>query len=167
MILGVDPGCGGCIVLLEDRRYVAHLEMPTYKVGTKSRVNGAAIAGWIKDQYKALPYHHTVMFHAFIEQVGAMPKQGTASMFTFGHAVGTVEGVLAGAGIATTRITPQAWKKSAGLVGSDKDAARSRAIMLYPELRALDAVGKGQALADALLIARHGRITMDNKSDLI
>lgn len=168
LILGVDPGCSGCIVLLEqDGKYIAHLDMPTYKVGTKSRVNGAAIAGWFWQQKHAMPYSHTNMFHAFIEQVGAMPKQGTASMFTFGHAVGTVEGVLAGAGIATTRITPQAWKKSAGLVGSDKDAARSRAIMLYPELRALDAIGKGQALADALLIARHGRITMDNKSDLI
>lgn len=167
IIIGVDPGCSGAIVMLEDGRYVAHLEMPTYKVGTKSRVNGAAIAGWIMEQYKAFPWCHTGMMHAFIEQVGAMPKQGTASMFTFGHAVGTVEGVLAGAGIATTRITPQAWKKSAGLVGSDKDAARSRAIMLYPELRALDAIGKGQALADALLIARHGRIQMDNKEDLL
>lgn len=168
LIIGVDPGCSGCIVLLDGGKYVAHLEMPTYKVGTKSRVNGAAIAGWIKDQYKALPYHHTVMFHAFIEQVGAMPKQGTASMFTFGHAVGTVEGVLAGAGVSTTRITPQAWKKTAGLVGSDKDAARSRAIMLYPHLRALDAIGKGQALADALLIARHGYLNLfEKRADLI
>lgn len=37
-----------------------------------------------------------------------------------------------------------------------KDAARSRAIQLYPELRALDAKAKGQAIADALLIARFG-----------
>lgn len=47
-------------------------------------------------------------------------------------------------------------KKSAGLIGSDKDAARSRAIQLYPELRALDAKAKGRAIADALLIARFG-----------
>lgn len=168
IIIGVDPGCSGALVMLDAvGKYISHLEMPTIKVGTKTRVNGAAIAGWIRSELELQAYHHMSLVHAFIEQVGAMPKQGTASMFTFGHAVGTVQGVMAGAGIACTQITPQAWKKSAGLIGSDKDAARSRAIMLYPELRALDAIGKGQALADALLIARHGRIQMNNKEDLL
>ncbi len=76
--------------------------------------------------------------------------QGTASMFTFGHATGVAEGSSEGLNIPYTLVTPQAWKKSAGLIGSDKDAARSRAIQLYPELRALDAKAKGQAIADAL-----------------
>jgi crossover junction endodeoxyribonuclease RuvC len=170
IIIGVDPGCSGAIVIVDmNGKYIAHIEMPTYKVGAKStRVNAAALVGFLDNTLKAnFPWHHTNMIHAFIEQVGAMPKQGVTSMFTFGHAVGTVIGVIAGYGISTTFITPQAWKKSAGLIGSDKDAARSRAIQLYPELRALDAVGKGQAIADALLIARHGRIQMNNKSDLI
>lgn len=163
MLIGVDPGCSGAIVLTnDDGSLLEYLLMPTIKVGTKTRVNGAAIAAFLKSW--CAPHE----MHAFIEQVGAMPKQGVSSMFTFGHAVGTVEGVLAGAGIPVTHVTPQAWKKSAGLIGSDKDAARSRAIMLYPNLRALDAVGKGQAIADALLIARHGRIQMqNNKRDLI
>lgn len=55
-----------------------------------------------------------------------------------------------------TLLTPVAWKKGAGLIGTDKDAARSRAIQLYPALRALDTKARGQALADAILIARHG-----------
>jgi crossover junction endodeoxyribonuclease RuvC len=158
-IIGVDPGCSGAIVILDlGGAYVAHLDMPTVKVGTKSRVNAAAVAAFLRYHIDALPFHHVSMMHAFIEQVGAMPKQGVSSMFTFGHACGVIEGVIIGLGIPHTKITPQAWKKSAGLIGSDKDAARSRAIQLYPELRALDAIGKGQAIADALLIARHGRI---------
>lgn len=147
-VLGIDPGCSGALVLVtEHGGYIDHLAMPTIKVGTKSRVNGAAVAAWIR-QYG--------ITHAYLEQVGAMPGQGTASMFTFGHAAGVAEGILQGLNIPYTLVTPQAWKKSAGLIGSDKDAARSRAIQLYPELRALDAKAKGQAIADALLIARFG-----------
>ncbi|EOX2565501.1 crossover junction endodeoxyribonuclease RuvC [Escherichia coli] len=147
-VLGIDPGCSGALVLVtEQGGYIDHLAMPTIKVGTKSRVNGAAVAAWLR-QYG--------ITHAYLEQVGAMPGQGTASMFTFGHAVGVAEGILQGLNIPYTLVTPQAWKKSAGLIGSDKDAARSRAIQLYPELRALDAKAKGQAIADALLIARFG-----------
>lgn len=147
-VLGIDPGCSGSLVLItEQGGYIDHLAMPTIKVGTKSRVNGAAVAAWLSK------YGIT---HAYLEQVGAMPGQGTASMFTFGHAAGVAEGILQGLNIPYTLVTPQAWKKSAGLIGSDKDAARSRAIQLYPELRALDAKAKGQAIADALLIARHG-----------
>ncbi|WP_446905462.1 crossover junction endodeoxyribonuclease RuvC [Citrobacter portucalensis] len=147
-VLGIDPGCSGSLVLItEQGGYIDHLAMPTIKVGTKSRVNGAAVAAWIR-QYG--------ISHAYLEQVGAMPGQGTASMFTFGHAAGVAEGILQGLNIPYTLVTPQTWKKSAGLIGSDKDEARSRAIQLYPELRALDAKAKGQAIADALLIARHG-----------
>src|SRR5690606_14340133 len=89
-------------------------------------------------------------------QVGAMPGQGVSSMFTFGHAAGVVEGLIQGLGIPYTLVTPQAWKRRAGLIGSDKDAARSRAIQLYPGVRVLDLKEKGQAVADAMLIARYG-----------
>lgn len=151
MILGIDPGCTGAIVVMTDGdNYVAHLNMPTVKVGTKSRVNGAAVAAFVRETVGEFNVH------AYLEQVGAMPGQGVSSMFTFGHAAGVVEGILQGMAIPYTLVTPQAWKKRAGLVGTDKDAARSRAIQLYPDLRILDLKGKGQAVADAILIARHG-----------
>ena len=158
MIIGIDPGCSGALVILrEDGEIVDTLLMPTIKVGTKSRVNGAAVAAWIKQWSDRFENDYTARpFHAFLEQVGAMPGQGVSSMFTFGHAAGLVEGVVTGAGIPLTLVTPQAWKKKAGLIGQDKDAARSRAIQLYPGCRLLDLKGKGQALADAILIARHG-----------
>jgi crossover junction endodeoxyribonuclease RuvC len=158
MIIGIDPGCSGALALLrEDGELIDTLLMPTIKVGTKSRVNGAAVAAWIKQWFDRFENDHTARpFNAFLEQVGAMPGQGTSSMFTFGHAAGLVEGVVTGAGIPLTLVTPQAWKKKVGLIGQDKDAARSRAIQLYPGCRLLDQKGKGQAIADAILIARHG-----------
>ena len=149
MIIGIDPGCSGALVAIDEVGDVAgHICMPTVKVGTKSRVNGAHVASFLRE--------HADGAHAYLEQVGAMPGQGVSSMFTFGHAAGVVEGILQGLGIPYTLVTPQAWKKRAGLIGQDKDAARSRAIQLYPNLRVLDLKGKGQAVADAILIAKYG-----------
>jgi crossover junction endodeoxyribonuclease RuvC len=122
--------------------------MPTFKVASRSRVNGAALASFLNC------YRHGT--HAYLEAVHAMPGQGVTSMFTFGHAAGVAEGLLQGLGIPYTLVTPQQWKKRAGLIGADKDAARSRAIQLWPSWRELDAKIKGQALADAALIARFG-----------
>ncbi|HHM9318310.1 TPA: hypothetical protein ACRNS5_004201 [Pseudomonas aeruginosa] len=151
MIIGIDPGCTGAVVVLrDDFSYVASLAMPTTKVGTKSRVNGAAVAAFLLDEVSSKPAH------AYLEKVGAMPGQGVSSMFTFGHAAGVVEGILQGLSIPYSLVTPQAWKKRAGLIGMDKDAARSRAIQLYPNLRDLDTKCRGQAIADALLVARFG-----------
>lgn len=151
MKIGIDPGCSGAIVVLnQDNSVSSHLSMPTIKVGTKSRVNGAAIAAFLREAMRL------GNCHAYLEQVGAMPGQGVSSMFTFGHAAGVVEGIVQGLGIPYTLVTPQAWKKRAGLIGQDKDAARSRAIQLYPELRVLDLKAKGQAVADAILIAKVG-----------
>lgn len=148
MIIGIDPGVSGAVVGLDSvGGYVDHLLMPVMKVGSRNRVNGAALAAFLNE------YNIT---HAYLEQVGAMPGQGVTSMFTFGHAAGVAEGILQGLGIPYTLVTPQAWKQTAGLIGKDKDAARTRAIQLYPDLRVLDLKGKGQAVADAILIAMHG-----------
>ena len=92
-----------------------------------------------------------------MELTGARPGQGVTSMYTFGHACGSVSGVLGALEIPVTMVTPQSWKKRAGLTLKDKDEARSKAIQIWPHWRDLDKKGKGQALADAALIAKHGR----------
>ena len=145
--LGIDPGASGAIVLLENGKPIEWMEMPTMKIGTATRVNAAALADFIAT---------SLCDHVFVEQVGAMPGQGVSSMFNFGHSTGTVMGVLGAMGIPCTLVTPQSWKKSQGLIGTDKDAARSRAIQLWPTWKELSKKGKGQALADAALIAKHG-----------
>lgn len=161
MIIGIDPGGSGALVALDADGYIIDtLLMPTLKVGTKTGINGAAIAAWLE----TLTDNSGVKWHAFIELVNAMPSgppgkkraMGVGSAFSFGKAAGIVEGIIQGARIPLTLVTPQAWKKHAGLSGTDKDAARSRAIQLYPGLRVLDLKGKGQAVADSILIARYG-----------
>ena len=146
--IGIDPGCSGAIVVMDSKfRLIEWDQMPVIKVGKASRVNAAALAEMLRDFDAG---------EAYVEQVGAMPGQGVASMFSFGHAAGVVAGVLGAMLIPVTLVTPQSWKKRAALIGKDKDAARTRAIQLWPAWRDLDLKGKGQALADAALIARFG-----------
>jgi crossover junction endodeoxyribonuclease RuvC len=149
--IGIDPGATGAIVIMDEAfRLIEWAPMPTMKVGSATRVNGAEVAAMLG----SLEFVHCA---AYLEQVGAMPGQGVASMFNFGHSAGTVAGVLAAMSIPVTLVTPQVWKKRAGIAsGADKDAARSRAIQLWPAWRDLALKGKGQALADAALIARFG-----------
>ena len=147
-LLGIDPGLSGALVILEHDQPIEWMRMPTYLVGKSNRVNGSALAAFIG---------HMIIDQAYIEQVGAMPGQGVTSMFTFGHATGTVMGVLAALGIPVINVLPGTWKKCAGIIGKDKDGSRSKAIQLWPGWRELDKKLAGQAYADAALIARYGR----------
>ena len=146
-VLGVDPGLAGAFVLLEDAQPIEWGVMPTKVEGSNKRINASALAA---------VWRFANIDVAYLEQVGAMPNQGVTSMFTFGHATGTIRGVLGALEIPVRLVTPQAWKKGAGLLNKDKDAARSLAIQLWPDWRVLDKKGEGQALADAALIARYG-----------
>lgn len=145
--IGIDPGCSGAAVVLHDGEPVSWVHMSLLKVGTNTRVNGAHLASFLAP-YKGVP--------VFLELVGYMPKQGGSSSFTFGHSAGVIQGVVQGAGHPLTLVTPQKWKKAAGLIGTEKDAARSKAIMLWPAWQELNAKVKGGALADAALIGRFG-----------
>jgi crossover junction endodeoxyribonuclease RuvC len=149
-VLGIDPGASGALVLLENGQPIEWTEMPTLKIGKATRVNAAALADWIAS---------VCCTQVYVEQVHAMPGQGVVSMFNFGHSCGTVMGVLGAMCLPYAMVTPQEWKKAAGLIGTDKDAARSRAIQIWPKWRDLDKKGKGQALADAALIAAYGELT--------
>lgn len=149
-VIGIDPGCSGAIVILQsvyEPEPIEWIRMPTLKVGSSTRVDAAAVARFLRSFDAG---------HAYIERVGSMPGQGVVSTFTFGHAAGVIEGVVSALMIPITLVAPQTWKRAASLIGTDKDAARSRAIQLWPRWEALGTKGAGQAYADAALIARFG-----------
>ena len=146
--IGVDPGVSGAVVVLSQRFVpIEWIRMPTLKEGKSSRVDCATLARFLEDFETG---------KACVESVHSMPGQGVSSSFSFGHAAGSVMGVLAAMHIPVRLVTPQAWKKSVGLIGTDKDAARSMAINLWPSWSDLAKKGQGQAYADAALIARYG-----------
>jgi crossover junction endodeoxyribonuclease RuvC len=148
--IGIDPGLSGAIVIMEDNTPVEWCRMPTMKTGSANRVNAPALAAFIR------PSIYGEEIKAYVELVSSMPGQGVASMFSFGHSAGVIQGVLGAFEIPVTMVTPSQWKKRAGLVGQDKDASRTLAIQMWPSWRELDQKGAGQAFADAALIAVHG-----------
>lgn len=148
-IIGIDPGNSGALVVLDENLTpVEWMRMPTYSVGSSNRVNAAAVSAFIKNSN---------ISHAYVENVHSMPAQGVSSVFTFGHALGVIMGVLGAFEIPVTMVTPQSWKKRANLINLGKDAARSKALQIYPNWRSLDKKIEGQAMADAALIARYGK----------
>lgn len=149
--IGIDPGLSGAIVVLEDDLPTEWYRMPTMKTGSANRVNAAALAAIIR---------RTIFddeeTRAYVELVSSMPGQGVASMFSFGHSAGVIQGVLGAYRMPVKMVTPQAWKKRAGLIGKDKEASRTLAIQMWPNWRDLDKKGVGQAFADAAFIALYG-----------
>ena len=148
MKIGIDPGLSGAIALLDEANNLIELrDMPTMKASkTKNQVNAAELSGIISAMGPGA--------RAIVEKVSAMPGQGVSSMFNFGKSAGVIEGVLAAKRIPVEFVTPQKWKKAAGLIGKDKDMSRTKAIQLYPN--APLARKKDIGRADAILIARFG-----------
>ena len=141
-VLGVDPGINGALALVGDG-YLAVDHLPTMGSGRQRIINAVEISDII---YRWAPDV------AVIERVHAMPKQGISSAFRFGQAFGTLEGVIAGRKIPLYYITPQSWKRHYRLP-ADKEAARMRAIQLYPRIADRLSRKKDSDRAEALLIA--------------
>lgn len=150
LTIGIDPGNTGAISVLGSEGFVEVHDMPLMANGKKQQVNGAELSKILWDIRARAGGSIT----AVVEKVGAMPGQGVSSMFNFGMGFGVIQGVLAGASVPYVLVTPQKWKKAAGLVGKDKEMARTLAQQLYPEapLGRKKDVGR----ADAILIARFG-----------
>jgi crossover junction endodeoxyribonuclease RuvC len=146
-IVGIDVGLDGAFAFCRDGHWTL-LDMPT--VGDKRReINYAAVCASLRQQ--------APIAHAFIEHAGSMPKQGVASMFGFGSTYGALKMALVARGIPYTIITPQTWKKAAGIpAGAGKEASRRRALQLFPDQAASLSRKKDHARAEAMLIAYFG-----------
>ena len=152
-IIGIDPGQTGAIASLNKYGQVVELaDMPTMARihGKGHQVDAAQLASILtsmKDGNTATVY---------LEQVSAMPGQGVSSTFHFGESVGIVLGVCGALGLPVRMVTPQKWKKKAGLIGKDKDAARTLAIQSHPDFADMLTLKKHIGRADAILIAEFG-----------
>ena len=152
MKIGIDPGLTGAIAWLDQNdKFIDVWDMPVMQKGTKGnkkQVNPVELANIIREITRECDCI------AYVELVSAMPGQGVTSMFNFGDGFGCIRGVLAALQVPVEFVTPQSWKSRAGLKGKDKDAARTKAINLYPmaSLSRKKDIGR----ADAIMIARYG-----------
>ena len=152
IILGFDPGQTGAIAAFDGERIEAVIDMPTMTRlhGKGNQVDPYTLATALIDLCAGREAT------AVLEAVSAMPGQGVTSTFHFGESVGVVLGVLGALQMPIRMVTPAKWKKAAGLLGRDKDAARTLAIQLHPEVADQLARKKDTGRADAVGIARFG-----------
>lgn len=123
--IGVDPGKkGGYAVIGDDGSYKAY---PWDDAQFLMHMSGLTMM-------RDLEGHKLV---AAVEKVGAFSGQGVKSMFSFGHSLGYIEGVLAAFGIPYQLIPPATWKRSFSLIGKDKKASIEVCHKLFPDMNLL------------------------------
>ncbi len=105
--------------------------MPTMTEGKKNKkqVNGAQIYNEIFKRINKKEKHN---IRVVIEQVSAMPGQGVTSMFNFGQSFGILKGMCSAMQLPMYFVRPAKWKKYFGLINSEKDASRTKAIEIFP-----------------------------------
>ena len=152
LIIGIDPGISGSVCFLEDGKILDVIEMPTMTEGKKNKrqVNGSQIFNEILIRIKKF---NKKDIKVVIEQVSAMPGQGVTSMFNFGQSFGILKGICSAMQLPMFFVRPAKWKKYFGLINSEKDASRTRAIEMFPYFSSHLSKKKDSNKADAILIA--------------
>jgi crossover junction endodeoxyribonuclease RuvC len=126
--------------------------MPTMSEGKKNKkqINAAQLALEIKKRIDGFQDVAVV-----IEHVTAMPGQGVTSMFNFGQSFGVIKGICSALTLPIYFVRPVKWKKHFNLIGSSKDASRTKAIELFPNFTNDMKRKKDANKADAILIGRY------------
>ena len=139
-------------MFLEDGKILDVLEMPTMAEGKKNKrqVNGFQIYNEIFERIIKIKKQD---IRVVIEQVSAMPGQGVTSMFNFGQSFGILKGICSGMQLPMHFVRPAKWKKYFGLINSEKDASRTKAIEMFPYFSSQLSRKKDSNKADAILIA--------------
>ena len=155
-IAGFDPGLNnGAVAILshETRQIAAMYDIPTLTDRKKKLIDARQLVNILRA--------HDVRFVA-IEDVATRPGQGIVSSGNFMKAVGAIYGVAAALEIPYAWVAPASWKRHFNLLGSQKEASRTRAIELFPDAQPYltpkrGSVNKEQTIgrADALLIAAY------------
>ena len=153
IIFGIDPGVSGAISILENKKVIEAIDMPTMIDGKKSKrqVNGAQVTNIIKEQLNDDKKEVIIV----VEHVNAMPGQGVTSMFNFGQSFGVIKGVCSALSLPLYFVRPTKWKKYFNLIKTHKDASRTKVIQIYPEISNKLSRKKDSNKADAILIARY------------
>ncbi len=162
LIVGVDPGKSGAIVILGEIAVPCTMPVLTAAKG-RVEYNLAAIRVILA---------RDAIEHVFIEKLQPMPleKGGTIANYNRGAASHLLIGICVGLKIPFTLVAPQTWQKVmlAGTPGGDtKQRSILAAQRLFPtvSLLASERCRKPHdGIADALLIAEYGRRVLAGQS---
>lgn len=155
VVIACDPGKDGAFAVTVGGALVDVDDMPTLTLTIagkqRRRVDGFTVHTLLRSYLAShFGYPGGVLF--VLEEVGAMPKEGPQGAFTFGESYGVVKGVAIGLGVPIELVRPAQWKRDLKL-RKGKDAARLRAMELFPQFRADFKRVKDDGRAEAALIA--------------
>ncbi len=132
-IISIDPGISGAICFFENGNVVDVIDMPSMADGKKNKkqVNGSQIYNEINLKIKNIDKKKIIVV---IEQVSAMPGQGVTSMFNFGQSFGVIKGICSAMQLPMYFVRPAKWKKYFNLIKTEKEASRTKAIEIFPQI---------------------------------
>lgn len=144
----------GALAVVHSNGTASCADMPVIGEGSSEEVDAHAVRALIR---KWKPDH------CFIERAQFFPGQGGSSAFKYGGSYFAVRAIIALSLIPIAAVMPGVWKKSYGLKGGKgkeakvaKEAARQRAMQLYPGIAHALMKKQDHGRAEALLIARYG-----------
>lgn len=148
IFVGVDPGKNGAVAAVDAKGSVLGISRFVH-AETEGRIALVIldfVAELDADEIKA----------ATIERVGAMPRQGVVSMFTFGRVYGEAWAGLLASQCRTFAVTPSTWQRDLYLPKRDCVTNHKRALKQEAETR----FGRKLLLAeaDAVWLAEWGRL---------
>lgn len=174
--VGVDPGLTGAVAALYESGAVSLFDTPTYEV-ERAKKKGQKKAG-IRTMYdvagmgdilRGLMAAHwdpddACPFVVCLEHQQPMPSKmggrnaGANQTFSLGYGYGIWVGVLTTLGLPYELVRPAIWKpKMMGGGPKEKEAARLRALSLFPQARGELMRKKDHGRAEALLMAEYLR----------
>jgi crossover junction endodeoxyribonuclease RuvC len=148
--LGIDPGITGAIAFFPSHAPASVFDMPA----VAERVDAWALHALLSQQVVEV-CGVAQEVHCFVEHAQAMPRDGVTSSFHYGVSYGILLGVLAVLVIPYTEVRPGQWKRALGLQGKDKEAARLRAMQVFPHVDLH--LKRHHGRAEALLLGWWGR----------
>lgn len=162
-VIGIDPGVTGACVAITPGRDVRVEDIPAANVTKRKSVDAVALHARICELVSWLEREHGVSrCVVYLEQTWAMPKGGTTVAYSQGDTNGVIRGVVAAMGLSLHMVLASKWKKrylppTGKLPDRGKDAARQKAMSLFPQAQASLLRKKDHNRADALLLADFGR----------
>ncbi len=133
--LGIDPGLSGGAALLASGVLIKVFKTPENELD------------WIHEIRECKTFGSVT---AVIEDVHAMPFNGSIANHKLGRSYGFWRSALFCLGLPFTAVSPQRWKRHFGLIGKPKNADKDLAKSLFPDYKITHAV------ADAILLAQYG-----------
>lgn len=138
-IVGVDPGLGGALAMIQDGFLIWVCDMPVLD----KRVQANPIQHMLR---------HSEPDLVVIEDLHAMPR-GSIASFSLGYSMGVVVATVQGLSLPLARMRPNEWKKIQGLSNQDKEASRLLATERWPSFIDSFRLKKHVDRAEAALIA--------------